>query len=72
MEIRGECQLVLYADDFALVAADLRIESLKSKVKVTIKRIGHRKVTRVNFRFGQVEMTSLRAVKYLGISLDEI
>lgn len=38
-EMSGGFELVVYADDLSLVAADLGIESLKSKLEVAIRRI---------------------------------
>lgn len=35
----GECELLADADDLALVATSLEIESLKSKAVVTIRKI---------------------------------
>lgn len=39
VKMAGGCELEGYADDLSLLAADLGIESLKSKVAVVIRRI---------------------------------
>lgn len=39
VEMPGGCALIAYEEDLALVAADLGIESLKSKVEVAIRMI---------------------------------
>lgn len=81
VEKLGECDLVEYADDLSLATADLRIESLKSKVDLTIRRIYRMhgsclklvskwKVKGPKFSIRKVEITPSRAVKYLGSWLD--
>lgn len=59
VKMPGKCELVAYADDLGLVAANQQIKSLKSKLEMIIRRIDraessshHRRVYGISFRHG--------------------
>lgn len=78
LKIPGGCELVTNTDDLVVVVTDQEIESLKSKVEVTIKTINQWMDERrlkltlktqsvVIFRHKQVQITPSRAFTYLSI-----